>query len=168
MVDILERTSIQALHFVVQRVRICVELDFISKILPLTLLETVPQAENYLAGLLNLAGTSVPVIDLALCLKLPRKDLYTINTPIILCMIEHQYLGIVVDHILGLVNFEKNNMQMNADFKQNQSPFKGVVTLHDELSLLLDPNYLLTMSFAKHLIMNSANMTINKEAMTDE
>lgn len=142
----MEDCAIQVLHFKINATRFCLNLQYVNKILPLAQLEFVPNAPVYLQGLLNLAGTSLPVIDLGLKLGLPRLEAYTIDTPVLCCTNEDEKLCYVVDAILTLQNLNKTKIQMEKKFKN--SPFIGTVVSEDkQLSLLLRNDYLFSLDF---------------------
>jgi purine-binding chemotaxis protein CheW len=132
--------TLQILHFKIQAVRFCVELHYVNKILPLVELENVPGSPAYVAGLMNIAGQSVPVIDLALRLGLKRCQPYHLDTPVILCADKAEQLAMIVDEIQGLDLVEKDILQMNKEFNKPTSMFKGTLTFKQEVSLLIDMN----------------------------
>lgn len=126
------------LHFLLEDVRLCVDLNFVDKILPLIFIEKVPKSPGYLVGIMNIAGISVPVIDLALRVGLQRKNPYSLDNQIILCSEGSHQAGIVVDKIIGLEQIEKNSLQMNKDFQEKSSPILGVFKLYDDLIFQLN------------------------------
>jgi purine-binding chemotaxis protein CheW len=137
--------KVKLFHFSVQKVHGCLDYSFIKRILPLCHLEMVPNAPDYLAGLLNLQGKSVPVIDLALWLNLPREEEYSLNTPILLCQAKDFQVGLIIDKIFGFVEIEEENIQLSERFKE--SHFSGSFTLADISVLIIDINKLLSFKF---------------------
>jgi len=126
------------MHFLIKNVRAGIELSHINKVILLPELEPVPGGPVYLAGLLNLAGKSITVIDLAMCLGMERSHRYTLETPIIICTDEQSYLGIIVDKILGLEAIDPMEIQMKDKLDQPDSPFMGVATIANNLTLLIN------------------------------
>jgi purine-binding chemotaxis protein CheW len=131
-----------ALHFITQNVRICLDINYIRKVLLLAMLEPMPSGPDYLAGLLNIAGESIPVCDLAMCMGLQRKDAYSIDTPMLICTTGTAKTGLLVDKILGITELHKRELQMQTDFDPASSPFQAIATIDAELSLLINPGYL--------------------------
>ena len=102
MRESLIKNKLQVLHFVIQNMRLCVELQYVDKILPLVWLEAIPGSPLYFVGMINYAGKSVPVIDLAIRLGLNRSQSYSLDTPIILCSAGIHQTGMIVDKIISL------------------------------------------------------------------
>lgn len=140
------KTTLQVFHFFVKNISLCVDLKYVKKVLPLVSLEMIPGSPPYFAGLMNLAGKSVSVIDLSMRLGLTRKQSYSLDTPILLLADESQELGIIVDNILGLVEVSEEMLQTHHEFNKPDSPFLAVINLKNELSLFLDAKYVITSS----------------------
>ncbi|TAK75766.1 MAG: chemotaxis protein CheW [Gammaproteobacteria bacterium] len=138
-----DKRIVEVLSFLLQKVRICAELKYVTKVLRLAQLEPVPGSATYLAGLLNLAGESTPVIDLALYLGLQRCEDYSLETPILICSNEQQKIGMIVDNIIGLTSMEEYTLQMQDEFNRADSPFIAVVKIKNELTLLINMNRIL-------------------------
>jgi purine-binding chemotaxis protein CheW len=159
-----KQTKFEVIHFLVQNVHLCFEIQYIVKVLPLVQLKPVPDSPSYLAGLMNIESKSIPVIDLALRLGLKRREKYTLATPIIICNDNSQETGIIVDEILGLSVAEKSALQMQTKFADPESLFRGVITLDTKLALLLNMQQILSIGLGPneqptpHDI-NSTNLT---------
>ncbi len=138
--------KLKILHFILQDVRLCMELQYIERVLPLPLLEAVPGSPIYFAGLMNYQGESVPIIDLALRLGLTRGLPYSLDTPILLCFEHANRVGLIIDKIVGLADIEKRLIQMHDAFVSTHSPFSGAVALETGVSLLVDVPQILKVS----------------------
>lgn len=128
----------QVLKFIVQNTHICINLTYVDQVLPLMRLEPVPGSAPSLAGLMNLGGNSIPVIDLGICLGLNRTQKYSLDTPILLCSEKEQKLGLVIDSIFGLEEITGHSFQMTQAFEKLNSPFLGVIETTEGLSLLMN------------------------------
>jgi len=148
MPDLLNKPPKQVLLFSVQDIYACIDLLCVNKILSLPQLNIMPGCSNYLAGLMNLSGKSIPVIDLALRLGAHRKTPYSTDTPILLCSHGAQQIGIIVDEIIGLNSFTDNLLQENTQFSTNDSPFLGTLNLNSQLYLLMDIQKIINTQFA--------------------
>jgi len=153
------KTKLQVLQFLSQNLRICVDIKYVDKVLPLVFLEAVPGGPLYLAGLMNLAGKSVPVIDLAMCFGLERKSPYSLDAPILLCSDNLHQAGIIVEKILGLSDIEENSIQMRSEFNKPESPFIASITSKNKLSLLVNMPFILSVCLA----LEQANITVNNK-----
>ncbi|NNM59106.1 MAG: chemotaxis protein CheW [Legionellales bacterium] len=134
--------QIKMLHFQLKNTHVCVDIRYVDKIISLLQLEPVPNSPPYLAGLMSLEEKIIPVIDLAMRLGMHREQPYTIDIPILLCTYEAQQAGLIIDKVMGLVTINKQNIQMHEEFNSVETPFIGSVTLHDDLSLLLNMNHI--------------------------
>jgi purine-binding chemotaxis protein CheW len=141
--------KLKYLSFLLQDVHCCIDLQFIEKVLLLPLLEVVPGSPHYLAGLMNLRGVGVPIIDLALRLGLSRSECYALDTPILLCFDGVHRAGLLVDKIIGLIDIEQGLLQMHEEFEKSHSPFEGVITFEAGISLLINISRVLEFSLMK-------------------
>ncbi|MBY0545599.1 MAG: chemotaxis protein CheW [Gammaproteobacteria bacterium] len=135
-------TSIQTLRFHLQNTHVCMDICYVDKIIPLLQLEPVPNCPLYLVGLMNMEEKIIPVIDLAMRVGICRDEPYTLDTPILLCTYDTHQAGLIVDKVEGLIEFDKKNIQMHEEFNADTAPFIGSITLNEELSLLLNMNYI--------------------------
>lgn len=131
----------------VLNLRICIELNHVEKVLPLMALENVPNAPAYFVGLMNLAGKSIPVIDLARRLSMTREKPYSLDVPILICMQGEKQVGLIVDEVKGLTDVEESALQMRAEFNADNSPIVGTINLENELYLLLNLKVILNISY---------------------
>lgn len=135
--------NINILHFILQDIHLCINLNVVKKIFPLTFIERIPYSPSYLVGVMNFSGKSVPVIDLALRLGLKRKHFYSLDTPIILCTHLSHQIGMIVDEIIGLAQVKQDQLQMHEDFQTDKSPILGVIHSNDDLILMLNMDAIL-------------------------
>lgn len=141
--------TIQLLHFKIQETYACLNLKIVKKILPLLALEKIPESPDYLVGLLNFAGESVPVIDLAWRLNLMNHARYNLDTPIILCDNGTNVAGLIVDNIVGITSVSKQKLQKKKEFQESSSPFLAAVEIDSNLALLINPDIILNVTFTE-------------------
>jgi purine-binding chemotaxis protein CheW len=137
------KTKLPILHFQVKEMRLCAYLKYITKVLPLPMLDTLPGSPDYVAGLMNLAGKCVPVIDLRMRLGLSRDEDFSINSPLLLCEFNDDCAAIIVDDISGIVETDMLEVQAKPEFAQGMSLVLGAITLDNKLALLIDVEGLL-------------------------
>ena len=135
--------KLQMLRLTAKNVRVCLPISFVSKILPLMMLEAVPGSPFYVIGLMNHAGKSIPVIDLAARLGMERDQPYSLDTPILLCTDKERELAFLADRVLGLADVSEDSVQLSDQFDPASSPFLGSVAVDNELYLLLNADCLL-------------------------
>lgn len=142
---LLNRTfNFSVLNCQVNRTRLCIDLKYIKKTLPLSKLEVMPNSAPYLVGLLNLAHKSVPVIDMGARLNLSRNSPYSLTTPVLLCSDGVHELGIIVDSILGLEEAAVRGIEYN---EKQTSIILATTTLDSELSLLINMKLIFATDF---------------------
>ncbi|MCH9770139.1 MAG: chemotaxis protein CheW [Gammaproteobacteria bacterium] len=115
--------QLMMLQFHCQNQLFGIALSKILRVIHFSALQNIPGTPNYLAGLLNLHGQSLPVYDLALRLKLTESTAYTINTPIILCEHQQHRLGLIVDEIIGVENIPQVNLTIDKLTKNKIGEF---------------------------------------------
>ncbi len=134
---------LQVLRLAIKNARVCFPVSSVDKILPLMMLEAVPGAPFYMLGLMNFAGKSIPVFDLAVLLGLEREQVYSLDTAILLMHNGGTQLGFVADQILGLANICKHDIQIKNEFKKITAPILGSVPIENQLFLFLNIEKLL-------------------------
>jgi len=127
------------LRFKILELDACIALEHVVKVFPLMELQTVPDAPGYVKGLMNLRGSSVPVLDLAERLGIARPSVpYTIDTPILLCEAMNKRFGLIVDEVLGVVTAERESFQLRSEFQDGVQFFTAVVNGGNNPALLVD------------------------------
>jgi len=103
----------------------------VKEILPLLTLQSIAQAPEYVVGLLNYRGNSVPVIDLSLFLK-DQKSKQFYNSRIIIVNYVSQYgkglLGLVAENVTNVMRQDANKLKPSG-VKLNTSPYLGKLVL---------------------------------------
>lgn len=128
----------KVLRLLAQDTRLCLPLSCVNKILPLMMLEQVPESPHFVIGLMNLAGRSIPVIDLSVRLGLKRKKTYTLDTPLIHCSKGSDELVFLVDRVIGLAELDSHALQKAGRFTDEQSPYLGSIVFEKEVFLFLN------------------------------
>ncbi len=140
--------NLTVLRFLLQGVQVCMDLQYIEKILPLPMLEVVPSCPVYLAGVMNLKNKCIPVLDLAICTGLTRNELYPLNIPILFCSHGTHQVGLIVDKVIGLSDIDEKQIEIHEEFTSNNSPFFGAVTLEKGVSLLINMDWIFALKLA--------------------
>jgi purine-binding chemotaxis protein CheW len=111
-----------------------VNLSVVKKVILLPYLEKMPGAPHYVVGLLNEGGICFPVIDLALYLKLPSEEKYTLDTPVLICHINSLQIGLIIKKVIGLSTLSETKIKLPEN--KNQPLFVSV-NLNNETSDLM-------------------------------
>lgn len=116
----------------------CIDLEHVERVLSLVLLQPVPQGPDYLAGLMNLRGRNIPVIDLGVRIGLTDVPAYTADTPLIICKHEGHETGLIVSEVLGIEPVRQEAVQMTDELGQSQTHFWASLNTRHGLALLLE------------------------------
>jgi len=104
----------------------------------------VPDAPDYIKGVINLRGTIVPVIDLRLKLRLEnaRYDAFTV---MIVLNVEQRVVGIVVDSVSDVIALTAEQIRPTPEFGAAVDTrfINGIGTQDERMLILLDIETLL-------------------------
>ncbi|OEZ00751.1 MULTISPECIES: chemotaxis protein CheW [Stenotrophomonas] len=104
----------------------------------------VPDAPDYIKGVINLRGTIVPVIDLRLKLRLDeaRYDAFTV---MIVLNVDNRVVGIVVDSVSDVIPLNADQIRPTPEFGAAVDTrfISGIGTQDDRMLILLDIETLL-------------------------
>ncbi|MDR1702613.1 MAG: chemotaxis protein CheW [Sporomusaceae bacterium] len=119
----------------------------VQEIKRVTDITRVPNAPDYIKGVLNLRGSIVPVIDLKKRLNLPNQDeqLYTDDTRIIFVRVDEITVGIIVDAVSEVAAIEQHTIESTNDvLGTNENSFlSGVGKSGERLLILLNTEMIL-------------------------
>lgn len=104
----------------------------------------VPDAPEYIKGVINLRGTIVPVIDLRLKLRLDQAR-YDAFTVMIVLNVEQRVVGIVVDSVSDVIELGAEQIRPTPEFGAAVDTrfINGIGTQDDRMTILLDIETLL-------------------------
>ena len=99
----------------------------------------VPDAPDYIKGVINLRGTIVPVMDLRLKLRLgeARYDSFTV---MIVLNVGQRVIGIVVDGVSDVLPLQQEQIRATPEFGTavDTRCISGIGTVDDRMLILLD------------------------------
>ncbi|MFY9261080.1 MAG: chemotaxis protein CheW [Gallionella sp.] len=112
----------------------CISLSHIERTLSLVAIQPMPSCMDYVVGIMNFAGNSLPVIDLAMRLGLEPSP-YTLDSPIMVCVQGGHRIGVIVQDIVGIRTLHDQERQLTDEFGRYGSAFSA--TAHTDLGLVL-------------------------------
>lgn len=129
------------LTFATPTIFVSVPLENVVRILPLAMLQEIPEAPPWFLGLLDLEGVTLPVIDLALRLGMAESPPYQLSTPIVVLTWKGQQIGLIVQEVLGVSQVMDGHLTHTELFQDNDGPpFLGIArTTNTGLTLVLNP-----------------------------
>lgn len=99
----------------------------------------LPRVPDHVAGVVNLRGTVLPVIDLSVRLGWPATET-TPRNPIVVVEYEGQSRGLIVHDVNDIVSIDRETMQQpDAGAQDAVSHFlEGIAPLDEEMVMVLD------------------------------
>ncbi len=113
-----------------------VSTDYVIEIITNHQITVVPLVPDYVKGIINLRGETVPIIDIRLRMgKAPIE--YTSNTCIIVLNINSTHVGIVVDAVQQVIDIDISQVSP-VPIESQQELINGMISLnnHSVLQLL--------------------------------
>ena len=116
-----------------------VDIINVQEINKITLITKIPNAPEYVEGVINLRGRVIPIIDLRIRLKLKKKE-YDKDTRIIVVEINKRTVGFIVDIVKEVLRIPANITEAPPEIITGiDSEFiKSVGKLDDRLLILID------------------------------
>jgi purine-binding chemotaxis protein CheW len=98
----------------------------------------LPDAPDYIKGVINLRGTIVPVVDMRLKFRLPAE--YTGTTVMIVLNVAERVVGMVVDSVSDVVRLPAAQIRGVPDIgvSIDRQFLTGIGTLDERMLILLD------------------------------
>lgn len=134
---------IQYLTFMMNGEEYGIEILAVQEIRGWESMTSIPNAEDYVKGVINLRGTVVPVVDLRVRFNLKDVDYNELTVIIIVkVMIEKKpkIMGIVVDAVSDVYNIEKQKAKKAPDIGDSETKnyIEGLINVGDKMVVLLD------------------------------
>jgi purine-binding chemotaxis protein CheW len=122
-----------------------IDIMTIREIRAWTPVTRLPRVPDHVAGVVNLRGTVLPVIDLSVRLGWPETEA-TPRNPIVVVEHEGQSRGLIVHDVNDIVSVDPHTMQQpDAGAQDAISRFlHGIAPLDDKMVMVLDLSKLLT------------------------
>lgn len=109
----------------------------VLEVLSMVALAHVPEAEPWLAGMLNLRGRVVPVIDLRRRLGLPARPI-GLETPVIVAQCADRPVGLIVDEVIEVLTLAADALSAADELAGAAHPVLAIARTAERLILLLD------------------------------
>jgi purine-binding chemotaxis protein CheW len=135
-----QATSTEVTQFVVFRIagsEYGLPVGNVGEILRMVAIAPVPEAPEWLPGVINLRGRVIPVIDLRTRLGLPREPV-GLNTPIIVAETGGQMVGLVADSVTELLTVPLDAVEPPDDRVGASAAVDGVARAGDRIILTFD------------------------------
>jgi len=143
---------LQVVSFELGKEVFAVDILRVQEIIRMMEITEVPNAPEFVEGVISLRGKVIPVVDLRKRFHIPVKE----NNPqerIIVVKISDKPLGVIVDSVLEVLRFLKDEIEPTpAVFNHMDSQcFAGVAKAKDRLLIILDETKILSDSEQRRL-----------------
>lgn len=138
------QSSIQLLSFEVGEQQYAIKITSVREICGWTETTTLPQAPHFVQGVINLRGTVLPVLDLALCLGQSSSDPQTRDV-IIVVETSGQCLGLRVNAVSDILTIPNAAISAPPDVASGPAGalIKALTMVDDVMIRILDVNNVL-------------------------
>lgn len=128
---------VQWLTFRLEGGEYALDIRDVIEVLSMVALAPMPQTQPWLAGMLNLRGHVMPVIDLRRRLGLAPRP-YGLDTPIIVVRQAGRPIGLIVDEATEVLTLPDQALTRPDALAGREHAISAVARLNDRLIMLLD------------------------------
>ncbi len=134
-----QHTMLQLVSFKLREEEFAVDILQVQEIIRLQDITNVPNAPDFVEGVINLRGRVIPIIDLRKRFALERVE-HSKSTRIIVVMIDNVTVGLIVDEVSEVLRIPEDTVEPPPPIVAGiESDYiKGVGKLEDRLLILLD------------------------------
>lgn len=133
----------QYLIFTLDKQRYAMGLEGVEKVIRAVEMNTLPEGQDFLLGLINMQGTIIPVLNIRKHFYLPQREM-EINDRIIISNASELTVAFIVDTVEGVVEIpEKQVDKSKKIFPKLDQYIDGVGKLKDNTVLIYNMNNLL-------------------------
>lgn len=147
-------TNLQLVGFVIGDEMFAVDILTVQEIIRDATITAIPDAPDFLEGVINLRGSIIPVIDLRKRLKLVQPAHLDPDVWIIILTVEGRVTGFVVDRVTKVLNVPAESIKPPPDIVVSglrSQYIRGVCKLEQRLLILLDFSRILMVDEIKKL-----------------
>ncbi|MFZ3060626.1 MAG: chemotaxis protein CheW [Candidatus Methanoperedens sp.] len=132
--------ELQLVVFNIGREEFGVEIMRVQEIIRMTNITRIPQAPEYIRGIINLRGRIIVVLNLNVIMGMETKE-QDENTRIIVANIDETVMGFIVDSVSEVIRLPEKNVEPAPAViasKIGTEYVRGVGKMEDRLLILLD------------------------------
>jgi purine-binding chemotaxis protein CheW len=144
--DVLEKISeidentIQYVVFSLNKEEYAIQVDYVQEIIKKQDMTRIPRTLPYVAGMINLRGHIVPVIDSKKLFKIKNKVNAAAEEKIILLVLEKETVGLIVDNVTEVIYLNAGQIEPPpATASVDTEYIQGVGKYEHRLLMLLNP-----------------------------
>ena len=123
-----------------------INISYVNEIIMMQPITAIPEAEDYIKGLINLRGKIIPVIDVRTRFKMEPQE-YTDRTCIIVINVKTTVIGLIVEQIAEVDTISEDDIvpppSLGHKEHEHNKYVYGLARTGDSVKLLIDPEKLL-------------------------
>ena len=122
-----------------------IDVSKVHEITGLPEVSFVPNAAEYMRGVINLRGKVIPLIDLRTKFKLPNKE-YDKLTVVMICEIKKNLVGMIVDSVSDVVDVSVHDVQDTPHFTTSIDAdcIDGIIQIDGQIIVIIDVDKIFT------------------------
>lgn len=123
-----------------------INISYVNEIIMMQPITAIPEAEDYIKGLINLRGKIIPVIDVRTRFKMESQE-YTDRTCIIVINVKTTVIGLIVEQIAEVDTISEDDIvpppSLGHKEHEHSKYVYGLARTGDSVKLLIDPEKLI-------------------------
>ena len=123
-----------------------INISYVNDIIMMQPITAIPEAEDYIKGLINLRGKIIPVIDVRTRFKMEPQE-YTDRTCIIVINVKTTVIGLIVEQIAEVDTISEDDIvpppSLGHKEHEHNKYVYGLARTGDSVKLLIDPEKLI-------------------------
>ena len=109
-----------------------IPLANILRVVRMVMVKTIPETPQFLAGIINLAGDIVPVIDLRLLVGLPKRPV-RLSDRLLIAKVGEHILAIIADEVLPILACQADEVTLPPFSIRQSAPIEAIIQQNSEL-----------------------------------
>lgn len=132
--DVKKSNQIEIISFHLSDQVFCVNIMSIREIRGWTAATMLPQSPEHVLGVINLRGSVIPVIDMAIRLGLPP-IVPTERSAIIVTNIEDMLVGLLVENVSDMITVNEDDLQLPPEIlpEAERSLTRAIIPVNDQM-----------------------------------
>ena len=112
----------------------------VTMISSITDFRSMPNSESYMAGIMNVQGEIIPVVDMRKKFGLAQLG-FTKTTAVVIVNVRSDMAGLIVDSVADVVTLDFSKIQLKSTaLSKRDSCITGAVEYRENIILFLDPD----------------------------
>ncbi len=140
----------QLVAFTLDNCKFALPLPQVERIVHVVEITPLPKAPDVVIGVVNVQGRIIPVVDIRKRFRLPRREM-NLNDKIILSQTSKRSVGIMVDSVVNVIEYPKQEVIIPEKILSGIGYVEGVVKLEDGLTLIHNIDSFLSLEEEKTL-----------------